>query len=385
MDKHEESTGTGCYPPSAQALNAGRILLSPDGAGSVAVAEPGAPAETAPDAVEAARREVFGDDDEPGASPATEGGEKPGTQAAAAAPGQAPAGWEQTPLPAGHPLAGKYKTLGDLTRGYSESSGEGKRLSEQLAAHTKLVRALQAKGVLKGGRLVQPQAPVQPAAPAGQPGAGGYYGEPNQEAWLAKYGAMVKQDPVRAVTDAVLQRAKHDAGFAKEFGGILNPLIEERLAPLQEQSARQHLQAETAHVESIGAKFFSDHPEAADPNHPVSAAMEKYMDERGWLTPDPETGVPGQVAAFRVLKAYGLSPFEVAFNAVQARLGPAQAKAAEQRLQGVRSRAETARPSGAGKIASKAPSDEEAAAAIAAESGITDPALIAEIADVLKG
>ena len=363
-----ETKGTGAFLPPAFGRYGSGLHLDPadEGGGSVATA----------DDVKAVAESVFGKDDaaevkegqQPGAA-GSDGDRQEATgsqrqEAASATQGT----WEANPLPAGHPLASKYKTLGDFYKGYQSSSAEARRLADEGIAYKRLFQAIRARGGLEGMQgagAARPQAPqaggaqVQSAAAAAA--AAGVDGFPGFES-LEAFALAYKNNPGGAMRKLVRGAILEDKELRSQ---LVDPVVEQKLAP-------ERLRAETAQVRSVGEAFFAKHPEAGDPNNPISQAMESFMAKAGWTMPDPETGEHGLVRAARALAPYGLDPFTVAYNQVKATVTGAQLQTAEKRLVEKRAKAGTARPGSTFKGKPKNGTWEDSVANIAAEHGLGD-------------
>jgi hypothetical protein len=265
--------------------------------------------------------------------------------AAAAGAGGVQAGWEAQALPPGHPgLQAGLRTWGDLNKRYQSSSHEVRHYQQQVQQQTELVaeyrqliRAMDAE--LKKG----------PGAGIGQ--AVGGQGRPQQPGQgqqpipgfdsLEQYSFEMKQNPGATLRKMIQAAVREDKGLGKE---VLDPLVQERLQPLQ-------MDAELRGVQAAGAQFFAEHPECRSAEHPVAIAMNQFMQSKGWLRDDPRTGEKGLVKAARMLQALGEDPFSYAFAKVAPQFQAVQAqqvKAAEAKLGEKRATAGTARPGTAG-------------------------------------
>lgn len=293
-------------------------------------------------AVADAAAAVFGD--EPVQTPESQPTEQPEqTQQAPATPAR----WEDTPLPEGHPGAGKYRTLGEAWRGYQSSSDEARRIQAESAQMRKLAVGL--------GQQLQ-KLRTQPAEAAPVPGAAKpYFGFPSRE----EFNRQMQVNPDATMKQLLLHQMR-DPEFRKT---LIDPAIQEHLEPLQQERMRalRVSQFEQAVQKYPGLK-------EGTPENDATAA---------WAEANPDL-----MKAFQTMPNVNVA--EVAYKLATYDLLMAERQKVQTDEASRRGRAATVRPGTGGKSVPKNGTPEEIARAIAAETGLGEDEVRA-MADFLEG
>jgi len=267
----------------------------------------------------------------------------------------APVSWEESPLPAGHPYADKYKSLGEFSKAYEASSTEGRRLAQETRAYNERLQEYDR-------RLQSLQTPPQqaPAAKEVDP----WFGFRDKEAFQFSMG----RDPSGTLNKVV------------EYGAVNSPVVQERiqqairselggaLAPYEEARRGELIKAQMSHVE---AQY-----ELGAPNSPMREAAKNFVYSTPWLgdlqnylhESHPEQNIPEVVVK---LSTYDILKQENA--------------ALKKKLVTQRTQADVARPGSGGKATVKLDGSHESILAAAAEEvGGVEPGMMKAALRALK-
>ena len=277
----------------------------------------------------------------------------PATPAAAPAPVKAPVSWEDQPLPEGHPLAQKYKSMRDFHEAYNASGQEAlklRRIAETLYTEreslTKQVKEFEA-------RQAKPPAP-------------------QAKFDLDAFGRDLK-DPSRqgeATARFVQFALESNPELAKRFSGPAQEL-QVRLERLEKEREETQERAVLTSLQQEAEKLQEIYPEAK-PGTPENEATQRWIMENGEA-----------VRALTHMKRDGKLKESVAlmcFVAANQGIFQAKQKGMENKLGQLRKTTESARPGSGGRVARQAKTQDEVNEELleaAAADGVTDTTRVA--------
>ena len=262
--------------------------------------------------------------------------------------------WEESPLPAGHPYAGKYKTIGEFSKAYEASSAEGRRLAQETRAREERLQEYER-------RLQQLQTPPKQEAKEDN----SFFGFNDQK----HFQTMMQIDP-KGTMQKMLEYGTTNSPLVQDK---INQAIQDRLngalAPYEEHRRGELIKAQMANVESrydLGA-----------PDSPMREAAARFISETPWigeLQNYLHQNHPGQNIPEIVIK---LSTYDILRQ---------ELAALKKKLTTQRSQADSARPGAGGKAKVKDDGTPESTVVAAAEEvgGVDQGAIQAMIRAVKR-
>lgn len=311
--------------------------------------------------------EVVISSSDPPPSAAPKGADGIETGGESKAPASPAPDWSSQPLPAG--LAEKYpgtKTLGEFESRYSSSSGEARRIQEELQAARETERSY--RQTLP--RLLEEIRKYRSVQAPAQPGRSGYYGYADKVAFHQSFQSKYADDPVNAIAWANNLRMEHDAGFRKEYHDKhIAPALKEQLEPLQQENERNREETTRRKLEATANEFWSRNPEIAAKDNPINQAMTTAAEKAGWFKNAQSVSHAVSALSYAFPET---NPFDVLHAVAALPLLKQQQNAQDANLSALKGKAATVRPGAGGKAVPKEETWDDTAKRLAMELQLTE-------------